>query len=36
MTEAVEGMRGELNDLLNLLRRRGGGVVCEEFAGPLT
>lgn len=33
MTEIVEGMRGELNDLLNLLRRMSGGVVCEEFVG---
>jgi RNA polymerase-binding transcription factor DksA len=33
MTEVVERMHGELSDLLNLIRRMGGGVVFEEFPG---
>jgi hypothetical protein len=30
MTEIVERMHGELSDLLNLIRRMGGGGVFEE------
>jgi hypothetical protein len=33
MTKIVERMHGELTDLLNLIRRMGGGVVFEDFPG---
>ena len=33
MTKIEERMHGELTDLLNLIRRMGGGVVFEEFPG---
>lgn len=33
MTEIVERMHGELSDLLNLIRRMGGGGAFEEVPG---
>jgi hypothetical protein len=33
MAKIEERMQGELTDLLNLIRRMGGGVVFEEFPG---
>jgi hypothetical protein len=35
MTRIEEQMRGELSDVLDLIRRAGGGVVFEEFPGAL-
>lgn len=31
MTKIEERLRGELSDVLDLIRRAGGGVVFEEF-----
>jgi len=36
MTESVERLRGELSDLLNFIRRLGGGVVLEHAEAPDT
>jgi hypothetical protein len=33
MAETAERLRGELSDVLELIRRAGGGVVFEEFPG---
>jgi hypothetical protein len=33
--QTAERLRGELSDLLELIRRAGGGVVFEEFPGDL-
>lgn len=35
MAEIQERLRGELSDVLGLIRRAGGGVVFEEFPGAL-
>ena len=35
MAENVERLRGELSDMLKLVRRAGGGVIFEEFPGDL-
>lgn len=35
MTPREEGMRGALGEVLELIRRAGGGVVFEEFPGAL-
>jgi hypothetical protein len=35
MAEIAERRRGELSDMLELIRRAGGGVVFEEFPGDL-
>ena len=35
MAENAERLRGELSDMLDLVRRAGGGVVFEEFPGDL-
>ena len=35
MTPREEGMRGDLDEVLELIRRAGGGVVFEEFPGAL-
>jgi hypothetical protein len=35
MAEIAEQLRGELSDMLDLIRRAGGGVVFEEFPGDL-
>jgi hypothetical protein len=35
MTPREEGMRGDLGEVLELIRRAGGGVVFEEFPGAL-
>jgi hypothetical protein len=35
MTGIEERLRGELSDVLDLIRRAGGGVVFEEFPGAL-
>jgi hypothetical protein len=35
VAENVERLRGELSDMLELVRLAGGGVVFEEFPGDL-
>ena len=35
MTRIEERLRGELSEVLDLIRRAGGGVVFEEFPGAL-
>ncbi len=35
MTPMEEGMRGELSEVLELIRQAGGGLVFEEFPGAL-
>jgi hypothetical protein len=35
MTGIEERLRGELSDVLGLIRQAGGGVVFEEFPGAL-
>jgi hypothetical protein len=35
MAEIAEQLRGQLSDMLELIRRAGGGVVFEEFPGDL-
>jgi RNA polymerase-binding transcription factor DksA len=35
MADITERLRGELSDMLELIRRAGGGVVFEEFPGDL-
>lgn len=35
MTPGEEGMRGDLGEVLELIRGAGGGVVFEEFPGAL-
>jgi hypothetical protein len=35
MAEIAERLRGELSDMLELIRRAGGGVLFEEFPGDL-
>jgi hypothetical protein len=35
MTPMEEGMRGELGEVLELIRQAGGGLVFEEFPGAL-
>jgi hypothetical protein len=35
MAEVAERLRGELSDMVELIRRTGGGVVFEEFPGDL-
>lgn len=35
MAEIAERLRGELRDMMELIRRAGGGVVFEEFPGDL-
>ena len=35
MAEIAERLRGELSDMLEMIRRAGGGVVFEEFPGDL-
>jgi len=35
MTQVEEGMRGELGEVLELIRQAGGGLVFEEFPGAL-
>jgi hypothetical protein len=35
MTQMEEGMRGELGEVLELIRQAGGGLVLEEFPGAL-
>jgi hypothetical protein len=35
VAENAERLRGELSDVLELVRRAGGGVVFEEFPGDL-
>jgi hypothetical protein len=35
VAESAERMRGELSDMLELVRLAGGGVVFEEFPGDL-
>lgn len=35
MADIAERLRGELRDMMELIRRAGGGVVFEEFPGDL-
>jgi hypothetical protein len=35
MDDGAERLRGELRDVVDLIRRSGGGVVFEEFPGAL-
>jgi hypothetical protein len=35
VAESAERLRGELSDMLELVRLAGGGVVFEEFPGDL-
>jgi hypothetical protein len=35
MRKSEERLRGELRDVLDLIRRAGGGVVFEDFPGAL-
>ena len=35
VADNAERLRGELSDMLELVRRAGGGVVFEEFPGDL-
>jgi len=35
MAPMEEGMRGELSEVLELIRQAGGGLVFEEFPGGL-
>ena len=35
MRKSEEQLRGELRDVLDLIRRAGGGVVFEDFPGAL-
>ena len=35
MTPMEEGMRGELGEVLELIRQAGGGLVFEDFPGAL-